>query len=174
MATLYTSSEFVESAGAILFHLSTQRICLIRLKSKNQYLLPKGRLGMSESRQSAALREAQEETGYYAKLLPLTMPTRATPVDEDNPNMPDKARVEEGLTEAVALHIRKAGRAGDVKLVWWFVAAIDEDAEVGRGEEGFEVGLWGYEDAMEKLSFEDDRKALRTAIELLEGTYGKK
>jgi len=174
MATLYTSSQFVESAGAVLFHLSTQKICLIHWKSKSQYLLPKGRLGVSESRKSAALREAQEETGYSAKLLPLTMPTRATPVDEENPNMPDKARVEEGMTEAVAVNIRPAGRAGGVKLVWWFVAAIDEDAEVGKGEEAFEVGLWDYADAIKILKFEDDRRTLRTAIELVEKTYGKK
>jgi 8-oxo-dGTP pyrophosphatase MutT (NUDIX family) len=60
----YTSSPFVESAGAILFRPATYQVCLIHYLSKNEWLLPKGRRNLGERRHEAVLSETREETGY--------------------------------------------------------------------------------------------------------------
>ena len=88
--THYTSSQFIESTGAILFHLSKRAICLVHLLDRDEWVLAKGRRAYGESRQQTALREATEETGYQCRLLPLIMATRLTPEieTEHTPDMP--------------------------------------------------------------------------------------
>jgi 8-oxo-dGTP pyrophosphatase MutT (NUDIX family) len=73
--TQYTSEEFVESSGAILFDLSheTKSVCLIHYTVKDEWLLAKGRRNCGESRLEAALREVEEETGYKCHVYSVTM-----------------------------------------------------------------------------------------------------
>ena len=94
----YTSENFVESAGAILFNVSKRQICLVRYVKKDQWLLAKGRRNIGESRKSAAEREAEEETGYRCSLLPVKITTRATPDVEDDSHY-HKPRTYENLCE---------------------------------------------------------------------------
>ncbi|KAL8791307.1 MAG: hypothetical protein Q9195_005926 [Heterodermia aff. obscurata] len=153
--TQHTSTQYLESAGAILFRLPTHQICLLHLPPRNEYLLPKGRLNICESRQQAALREVREETGYPCRMLPVTMSCRAPPAVEVSTGTADVARVYEGCEEAFALQIRQLGEGG-VKLIWWFVAVVEEgEGEEGGkgGEEQFEVGFYGYEEAVERVTF---------------------
>jgi 8-oxo-dGTP pyrophosphatase MutT (NUDIX family) len=77
------ADEFIESAGAILFNSHKTLICMIHYSEKGEYVLPKGRRNVSESRATAALREAKEETGFSCHLLPVKMKTRAPPADEE-------------------------------------------------------------------------------------------
>ncbi len=81
----HTSEQIVESAGAILFRLLTQEVCLLHLLPRDEYVLAKGRRNIGESRQKAALREVKEETGYCCRLLPITMSSRAPPAIETEP-----------------------------------------------------------------------------------------
>lgn len=63
----YTSEQFVESCGAILFDLRANKpkaVCLIHYHAKNEWMLAKGRRNCGESRHQAALREVSEETDY--------------------------------------------------------------------------------------------------------------
>ena len=171
--TQHTSSQFVESAGAILFRLSTQQICLLHLLPRNEYLLAKGRRNMGETRQQAALREVREETGYPCRILPVTMSCRAPPVVESEPS-PDVARVYENSTEPFSLQIRQMGPEGNVKLIWWFVAAVDETngcSEERPGEEQFEVGFYGYQEAVARLTFQGDKDLVEQAIAMVQATY---
>lgn len=171
ITTQYTSEEFVESCGAILFDLSVPQnktVCLIHYHSKNEWMLAKGRRNCGESRHEAALREVREETGYQAHLHPVRMSTRAPPIDEQG-YMPDEPRFYDGLTEPFMFTVRQLG-ANNVKIIWWYIAVLDYGfvPESGCGEEGFPPSFFPLDKALGKLSFENDRIVLQRAIELLE------
>ncbi len=167
----YTSSQFVESAGAILFHLSKRAVCLIHLIERDEWVLAKGRRACGETRQEAALREVTEETGYQCRLLPVTMATRLTPKIETE-HMPDTPRIFDNISEPFALTFRQLGEQ-DAKLIFWYIAAINEDASVDEerlGEEQFKVALFSYEEALQKLTFQLDRETFQMALDLIEPT----
>lgn len=65
----YFSDCFVESAGAVLFRLSTQEICILHLLDRNEYVLAKGRRNLGETRQRTVIREIAEETGFSCRIL---------------------------------------------------------------------------------------------------------
>ena len=164
--TQYTSSEFVESAGAVLFHLSTQRICLLHLKKRDEWLLAKGRRSSTESRAAAAIREACEETGYSCRLLPVTMETRAPPAVEDV-NTPDQPRTYQGGGEPFYLTSRLIGER-NLKLIWWFIAAVNENGEERACEDRYDRVLVGYQEALGMLTFRADRDIVEKAIRIVE------
>ncbi|USW55741.1 Putative NUDIX hydrolase domain-containing protein [Septoria linicola] len=187
--TQHPSSRFVESCGRILFHLSTSQICLIRrltsqsnsnktTDQEDEYLLPKGRRNIHESRHSCAIREAYEETGYTAKLLPIDLLSRATDPGFDRKEEnggeeeKDEARLWRRVEETFMLTTRQLPDAEGVKLIWQFVGRIDESVEKGRGEEGFCAEVFGFEEAVGKVTFQEDREVLLEAVRLVRGTYG--
>ena len=101
------------------------------------------------------------------------MPSRAPPRVETTESCGDVLRTYEGVTEAVSLQIRYLNEVeGDVKLIWWFVAAVveeeEEEEERGPGEEQFQVGFYGYADAVRMLTFQMDREMVEKAIRLVE------
>jgi 8-oxo-dGTP pyrophosphatase MutT (NUDIX family) len=168
----YTSKQFVESAGAILFRLSTREICLLHLLKRDEYVLAKGRRNCGEGARETAVRELAEETGYRCRLVPVTMSTRAPPAVETE-QLKDVPRTFSEITEPFTLQIRQLGE-DDVKLIWWYIAAIDEDKphdEERLGEQKFRVEFYGYEEALGKLTFQTDRDMLKNAIEIVQATY---
>lgn len=61
-------------------------------------------------------------------------------------------------------------------MIWWYVAAIDEDAPVDEerlGEEKFDVALFSYEEAVKILTFQFDRDTVEMAINLVKETYDR-
>jgi len=125
-------TSFVESCGAILFDLrqpTTKKVCLTHYLAKDEWLLAKGRRNCGETRHEAALREVREETGYPCHLHPVTMPTRCPPAIEVG-HTPDEARVYNGICEPFMLTVREidpqSGLKGDRKLIWWYIAALDD------------------------------------------------
>lgn len=174
-STQYTAEQFVESCGAVLFDLSdSQRktVCLIHYHAKNEWLLAKGRRNCGESRHEAALREVREETGYRIRLHPVTMQTRAPPMDEQG-HMPDQHRSHPDLTEPYMVTMRQLGGDGvkNIKIIWWYIAALDDGTATGCGveaDEGFTPEFFPLEEAVKKLSFQDDRAVLQKAITLVE------
>ena len=73
-----------------------------------------------------------------------------------------------------SLHIRRLDAEGNVKLIWWFIAAVEEGKapkEERPGEERFEVVFYGYEDAVSKLTYQGDRELVEQAIAMVEATY---
>ncbi|KAG8529857.1 uncharacterized protein KY384_005338 [Bacidia gigantensis] len=176
-STQHNSEQLVESAGAILFQLSTKRICLLHLVARDEYVLAKGRRNIGESRQQAAIREVKEETGYVCRLLPVTLGSRAPPAIETDRFVGDVLHVYEGVTEPFTLQIRHLQPEGDLKLIWWFIAVVDEDkapeGERGPGEEKFSVEFYGFDEAVEKLTFKMDRELVQRAINIVKGSgYG--
>lgn len=168
----YTSDQFVESAGAIPFRVSTREICLLHLLERDEYILAKGRRNSGEGAQETAIREVAEETGYPCRLVPVTMSTRAPPAVETEQSK-DVPRTFSDITEPFYLQIRQLGE-NDVKLIWWYIAAIDEDKphdEERLGEQKFRVEFYGYEEALGKLTFQTDRDMVKKAIEIFKATY---
>lgn len=169
----YMSEDFVESAGAILFKLSTKQVLVSHQHEWDQYLLAKGRRNIGESRHAAALRELREETGYNCRPLPVNLVTRCTPVVEHE-RSDDRARYYTQVNEPFALQTRKF-KDGGIKLIWWYTAALKEDqprAEIVDKElEKATCDWYSYDYAVEKLTFLTDRDILRRAIKLVEETY---
>ncbi|KAL9110332.1 MAG: hypothetical protein Q9227_005063 [Pyrenula ochraceoflavens] len=176
--TQYTSETFIESAGAVLFDPSPplSKACLIHHSPKNEWLLAKGRRNLHESRSQAALREVREETGHNCRLLPITLSTRA-PGPEEPANVEDQARKYERVREPFMLTVRKLNGEGSegLKLIWWFLAVVEEEEgeenekKKGKGEGEFRAEFFKCAEAVERLSFKDDRRVLRRAMELVEG-----
>jgi ADP-ribose pyrophosphatase YjhB (NUDIX family) len=167
--TQYDAENFVESVGAIAIKRSTREICLIRHEKRGEWLLAKGRRNAGESRHNAALREIQEETGFACHMLPLTMTTRAPPAIEEG-HYPDKPRVHQEATEPFMLTCRQLDEGKNMKIIWWYIAAIDEDAEVENGETQFGARLVNFSEAADLLTFEQDRDIVRKAIGIFEGS----
>ena len=169
----YTSEEFVESAGAVLFRLSSRKICVLRHLEYNEYVLAKGRHNCGEASQVAALREVTEETGFVCRLLPVNMYTRAPPAVESE-QADDQARFYTGACEPFTLQIRHLGK-DHVKLIWWFVAAVDEETPPkdrdAQDKDKYAVEFYSYADVLDKLTFQTDREMVKKAIELVENTY---
>ncbi|KAI9833973.1 MAG: hypothetical protein M1826_005878 [Phylliscum demangeonii] len=169
----YPSSDFVESVGAVLFRLSTQEVCVVHHLSRNEYVLAKGRRNCGETRPATAVREVLEETGFPCRLLPLNMATRAPPTVETE-QLSDQARFYTAICEPITLQLRRLGE-GNIKVIWWYVAAVNEDEparEDLQEKERFAVGFYGYADVLERLTFQTDRDLVREAIKLVVGTYG--
>jgi hypothetical protein len=188
----YPSADFIEEAGAVLFRLSTREICTLRLlkPTGNEYIMPKGRRHCGESRQAAALRKVTDITGYACRPLPVNMDTRAPPAVGPGPSG-DRVRFCDSICEPFMVQLREMPE-GHVKFIWWFVAAVEEDVvpeKRGGLEEGkYLVEFYGYQKVLERLTrqvgwdsdetrkslFQLHRDMVEKAIELVEGTYGKK
>lgn len=169
----YSSEQFVESCGAILFDLSTPneaKVCLVNLVKTQQWMLAKGRRNIGESRKDAATREVTEETGYKCKLLPIRMLTRAPHPEDDQSDTPDRSRGVDNLTDPFMFTIRELPRGKGVKVIWWFIAVLEDDARAARGpgEDQFKPEFFSFIDAVDKLHFETDRQVLRKAIQIVD------
>ncbi|KAH7397118.1 NUDIX domain-containing protein [Pyrenochaeta sp. MPI-SDFR-AT-0127] len=170
----FPSEQFVESCGAVLFDLSdlqAPRVCLVNLLKTDEWMFAKGRRNVNESRKDAALREVTEETGYRCHLLPVRMATRACAADAPA-NVADKARLYDELTEPFMCTIRELALGKGVKIIWWYIATLDDDAlgQRGAGEANFKPMFFTCEEAIEKLTFKSDREVLEKAIHILEAT----
>ncbi|KAH7414109.1 hypothetical protein DE146DRAFT_627181 [Phaeosphaeria sp. MPI-PUGE-AT-0046c] len=172
----FTASELVESCGAILFDLSNpgfRRVCLEKIVHTNEYVLPKGRRNIHESRKDAARREVFEETGYRCDMLPVCMSVRATAVD-DEPDVDDEARKHENLVEPFMCTLRDLPNNAGAKLIWWYIAVVsDINGERGPGENAYTADFFGCDEAVTKLHFESDREVLRLAIEIVDTTLAR-
>lgn len=111
----YFSENFVESVGAVLFRLSTREVCIVYLRSRDEYILAKGRRNLGESRKATALREVMEETGYACRILPVAIWTRNPPAVEMG-LVPDEPRLHADAQEPFALQYRRLAE-GHVKLI---------------------------------------------------------
>ena len=168
--TQYNAEEFVESCGAVLFDFSDEikKVCLIHYLAKDEWLLAKGRKNCGETRCDAALREVREETGYQCHMFPVTMSTRA-PAATEMANTCDEARCYTGLTEPFMVTIREIEGKSNVKIIWWYIAEVEQDvsAKGFRGESSFAARFFNYDDALQRLTYNEDRDVLRRAISLV-------
>ncbi|KAJ5184383.1 hypothetical protein N7472_009223 [Penicillium cf. griseofulvum] len=98
------------------------------------------------------------------------MYTRAPPIDEQG-YIPDKPRSYQDLTEPFMVTIRQLGgdSVKDIKMIWWYIAALDEGVVDGCGssvEEEFSSKFFPLSEAKMMLSFQNDLAVLEKAIKL--------
>lgn len=176
--TQYNSEQFVKAVGQSYSTcpMAKTRKCALSIyiyyHTKNEWLLAKGRRNCGESRHQATLREVREETGCQSCLYPVTIHTRAPPVDEQG-HLPDKPRSYQDLTEPFMVTIRQLGddSVNDIKMIWWYIAALDEGVVAGCGgavEEDFTPKFFPLEEAKQMLSFHNNLAVLEKAIKLVE------
>ncbi|KAF2198654.1 hypothetical protein GQ43DRAFT_148675 [Delitschia confertaspora ATCC 74209] len=174
----YLAKDHVESCGAILFDISTpqeMKVCLIRHLKKDEWLLAKGQRNCGESRGVAAIREVIEETGYLCHLYPLRITTRA-PSASESADVRDEPRSYQDLTEPFILTTRDFGGKLSIKLIWWYIAALDKDSgKKSQTEEGsFQPQFFPCQEAIRRLTFESDRTVLLEVIRLMEESVAER
>jgi len=161
---LCLSDDFAISCGTVPIDVTKSKVLLLHYRVTGEIFLPKGRKNIDESLEQAAVRETHEETGYHCELLPLDMPTHAT-------GEPGST----GITEPIAVTTRQARV---LKIMFWYVARVDSciTPDEGTQESGEEFdALWVTADeAIKKLSFDDDKAIVLKALECVQRTYWSK
>jgi len=170
----YLAGEFVISAGSLLFRRTASEgleICLVHQRTRNEWLLPKGRKDERERVEDAALRETYEETGWPCKLWPMTITTRAPPPPgvAISPSEAYIPRQSPNCIEPIAITIRTLP-AGGIKLIYWFITTVTgEDKVEGTqmANEDFESHFMSIPQALERLTFQCDRQLVQKAIDIV-------
>jgi hypothetical protein len=82
------------------------------------------------------------------------------------------ARLFEASCEPFAVQTRRV-REDEIKMIWWYVAAVNEGEPVDQHEDyNFVVELQTYDTALERLTFKDDRELVKKAITLVQSSIG--
>ncbi|KAF7312347.1 Nudix hydrolase domain-containing protein [Mycena indigotica] len=173
-STQYSASNFVVSAGCVLFRKreGALELCIIHDRKRDQWVLPKGRKDCGESTAEAAVRETFEETGYRCELLPCRMATRAP---RPGVNTLDRVEVIDNITEPFSVVIWQQGEQG-VKLVWWFIGrATSDDKVLGTQAawEEYDSHFVEAEEACTRLKYQSEMDTAREAIQIVrDGNMG--
>ncbi|KAF7327895.1 Nudix hydrolase domain-containing protein [Mycena kentingensis (nom. inval.)] len=170
-STQYSSSQFVVSAGCVLFRKQNDvlEICILHERNKKEWVLPKGRKDIGESTAEAAVRETYEETGWRCELLPVRMATRAP---RPGVNSQDKIDVVSDICEPFSVVVRDRGERG-VKMVWWYVArSMGGEKVLGTQTdwEAFDSEWVEAEEACARMTFKTDMDAARQALQLVKNS----
>jgi len=161
------SHQFVLSAGSVLIQKSTGYVCILHTSDgRKEWLLPKGRKNVGEALYETAVRETYEETGYQCSLIPLTMETRATLNEEP---VGDVSRLLKGVCEPFAISLRQiGGKSNNQKIIFWYVTQVEKSRELNTQmeNESFNSRLMPYTEALNLLTYEDDKEMLTKAYQL--------
>ncbi|CAE6449253.1 unnamed protein product [Rhizoctonia solani] len=166
------SDEFVICAGCVLLRrLPALQVCILYHPKEDRFILPKGRKDRDESIEETALRETYEETGHRCSFLPLNMRTRAQPPDVFVKDQPTDAI---GAKEPIAVFLRRVATK-DVKLIFWFVAEVDESSPHQKGtqigSEDYETRFVDANQVLDVLTYACDREVVAKALDLYRTTY---
>ncbi|KAH7335246.1 NUDIX hydrolase domain-like protein [Rhizoctonia solani] len=166
------SDEFVICAGCVLLRrFPTLQVCILYHPKEDRYILPKGRKDRGESIQETALRETYEETGHRCSFLPINMKTRSQPAHVFVKDQPTFAT---GAEEPIAMFLRRVADK-DVKLIFWFVAEVNESHPYEKGtqigSEDYETRFVHADQVLNVLTYACDRDVVAKALELYRDTY---
>lgn len=113
--------------------------------------------------------ETTEETVVSCYLFTVDLVSRVCPTIETK-YVPDEPRLFKSACEPIAIHQRKVGD-DEIKLICWFVAAINENETPRQHEEHkFEREFPSYDNAVQNFTFECDRELVKRAIYLVDTT----
>lgn len=132
-----------KSAGAVVFRKENSKILYLFLdyKHKSEYLgFPRGSIERGESEKKTAKREVKEETGLDVNFI-------------------------EGFREVVHWFYRREGDTVSKNLILFLAEAKSDQVKISEEHVGYK---WlTFEEAIDKLSFENSRKVLRKAQDFL-------
>jgi 8-oxo-dGTP pyrophosphatase MutT (NUDIX family) len=118
-----------------------RRVLILKRKNEGTWVLPKGRREEGESLQETAVREVQEETGLHG------------------------LKVERRIGMVRYSFLWRPESVNYLKTVHYFLMALEEANGTVRLEEDFSEHSWvDYEDAMKRLTFENDRRIVRSVL----------
>ncbi len=131
------------SAGFILFRMNNKdREYLLLHYPHGHWDLPKGKIEKGESKQEAALRELKEETGLAAVIV-------------------------DGFEEQLSYFFRHKGELIS-KTVYFFIAEAGP-GEVILSDEHIGFAWLSYQEALERLNFDNAKEILKKAEQFLFG-----
>lgn len=122
----YTADKYIESAGTIMFKISTKEICSVWSEKNEEWLLSEGKRNIRESRVRTAIRETADETGYLCYLLPVKMPDRCTQDGPEDGFATDEPRLLKVVCEPFVTTHQISPDSGVIKLIYWYIGAINE------------------------------------------------
>jgi len=135
--------KYERSAGAVVFRRENGKILylLLEYRHKSEYCgFPRGGIEPGESEKEAALREIREETGLEVEFV-------------------------EGFKEVMHWFYRRDGEIVSKKVVLFLAEAKSDKVILSEEHEGYE---WlPFEEAIDKLKFENSRAVLRKAQDFL-------
>ncbi|PTB41767.1 hypothetical protein M441DRAFT_68783 [Trichoderma asperellum CBS 433.97] len=137
---IYTVDKLVESAGTILFRLLAREVCILHSVQR--------RRNLSEGSQDTAIRKTTEELGVPCYLLSVGLVSRVCPTVKTG-DVPDGLRLFKSTRELIAMQQWQIAD-GEMKLIWWFLAAVDEKEVLRLHEkQKFEVEFHSYDEAVQ-------------------------
>lgn len=133
--------KFQFSAGLILFYKKNKtRLYLVLHYPHGHWDFAKGAIEKGESKEAAALRELKEETGISATII-------------------------DGFEEKFTYFFRHDDLLIK-KTVYFFIAQADDTA-VSLSDEHIDSAWLSFEDAMERLTFDNAKETLKLAHDFL-------
>lgn len=139
-------NEPLVSAGAVLVDEQTKRVVVIKCLTSGEYLLPKGTKEDNETIEETAVREVFEETGYRNRLSSLL---------------------------AIQVRPDAGGAIGRHKMIYWYYSRLESDLQVNDTQEEWEhfQSEWhSYDSAMDVLTFNDDKRVVTKAFDMMNST----
>lgn len=147
----------------VLIQRSTQKVVVIHEPSQDYWFFPRGRKDLGESLETAALREAYEESGYRPEFMPIYNPSRA-PAPPGREDLYSKPNTEPFYVTALAWKETNPqftngpeANLGYQYLTSWYIGQITDGAvpERGTGVSADEVNymshLLTYDEAMKRV-----------------------
>lgn len=126
-----------KSCGAVVFTRTSGGIRYVLIEQRSgMYGFPKGHVEAGETEEQTALREIREETGLHPLILP-------------------------GFRDGETYELRK--KPGTIKDVVYFIAEYADQPFAPTDPEAVSVGLFSFEEALDKLTMESRRKVLNHA-----------
>ena len=132
------------SAGAVLYKESEGKIQVVIYSRKNasQWCLPKGKIEKGETREEAAIREVEEETGLKGQII-------------------------EHLKDIYYSYVDKRRKLHLNKTVHYFLMKYSH-GDINTDDSGVEDVVWiDIDEAIEKVTFENEKQALQRAKSVL-------
>jgi len=136
------------SAGGVAFRKKAGRVevALISVGESNRWQLPKGLVDKGESTESAALREVREETGIDAVMIERIDKVEYWYVSKDQGS-------------PVRYH----------KFVYFYLLRYSSGDVLDHDQEVNEARWFDIDDAINKLAFDNEKKIMEKAREMIGG-----
>ncbi|KAI0077470.1 hypothetical protein K474DRAFT_1091141 [Panus rudis PR-1116 ss-1] len=122
--SLFYCGDFMIGCGMAIIQPSSGKVVVVHDTKSNSWFLPKGRKDKGESLEQTALREAYEESGYRAELMPLMSPTHAP----DVPGSEYSYYNTEPIYASTLYWGPRRNRGAGEYFTFWFVGQIPEGA----------------------------------------------
>ena len=142
----YKAPNREKSCGAVVFTRENGGIRYVMVEQHSgMYGFPKGHVEAGETEEQTALREIREETGLHPLILP-------------------------GFRDGETYELRK--KPGTIKDVVYFAAEYADQPFAPTDPEAVSVGLFSFEEALEKLTMDSRKKVLIHADAFITGRQG--